>query len=320
MKAIRVYEFGSPEVLKYEDVPTPQVDRQQVLVKIHAVGVNPVDTYIRSGSYALKPDLPYTPGMDAAGVIEKIGERVSNLSVGDRVYTSQTLTGAYAEYALCTPEQLHPLPDNTSFEQGAAINIPYVTAYRALFQRGRAVPSEKVLIHGASGGVGLAAVQFAVAAGLEVIATVGSSEGRKLVEQSGAHHILDHTSSNYLESVKELTAGHGVDLILEMLANVNLAKDLSVLARGGRVVVIGSRGTVEITPRELMSREGDILGMSLFNATQKDLNAAHAAIYAGLLNHTLRPVVGRTLPLAEAALAHKIVIESRALGKLVLIP
>lgn len=317
MKAIRVYEFGDPSVLKYEDVPMLEAGAGQVLVRIHAVGVNPVDTYIRAGTHAIRPQLPYTPGSDAAGVVESLGEGVTGWAVGDRVYTARALTGAYAEFALCAAEDLHPLPAGCTFAQGAALNVPYATAYRALFQRGRAVASEKVLIHGASGGVGIAAVQFAAAAGLCVIGTAGTPEGRALVEANGAHHVLDHTNESYLELVTRLG---GVDLILEMLANVNLGKDLTLLARGGRVVVVGNRGPVEINARELMTRDADILGMSLFNASKRDLQAAHAAIAAGLKAGTLRPVVGKEMPLKDAQLAHRAVIESRALGKLVLLP
>lgn len=315
MKAIRVYEFGGPEVLRYEDTPEPEVNAGQVLVRVHAVGVNPVDTYIRAGLHAVKPQLPYTPGSDAAGVVERLGAGVTGWAVGDRVYTSRTLTGAYAELVLCNAQDLHLLPAQTSFEQGAALSVPYATAYRALFQRGRAMASETVLIHGASGGVGIAAVQFAVAAGLHVIGTAGTLEGRELVEASGAHEVLDHTVEGYLEPLKGR-----VDLILEMLANVNLGRDLALLARGGRVVVVGNRGTVEINARELMTRDADVLGMSLFNASERELRAAHAAIGAGLMAGTLRPIVGRKLPLKDAELAHRTVIESRALGKLVLLP
>lgn len=315
MKAIRVYEFGGVEVLKYEEIPEPEVGAGQVLVRVHAIGVNPIDTYIRAGLHKIRPQLPYTPGSDAAGVVEQLGEGVRGWTVGDRVYTSRVLTGAYAEYALCNAEDLHRLPEQTSFEQGAALNVPYATAYRALFQRGRAVASETVLIHGASGGVGIAAVQFAVAAGLHVIGTAGTSEGRELVKAEGAHQVLDHTSEGYLQ----LLTGQ-VDLVLEMLANVNLGRDLALLARGGRVVVVGNRGTVEINARELMMRDADILGMSLFNASERDLKAAHAAIAAGLVAGTLRPIVGKKMLLKDAGLAHRAVVESRALGKLVLLP
>jgi NADPH2:quinone reductase len=242
------------------------------------------------------------------------------MTVGDRVYTSGTLSGAYAELALCSIEQVHPLPAPVSFAQGAGINIPYATAYRALFYRAHAKAGETVLVHGASGGVGIASVQIARAAGLTVIGTAGTDRGRTLVKEQGAHHALDHRTPGYLDKVMALTEGRGVNVILEMLANVNLGKDLTVLATGGRVVVIGSRGTVEINPREAMARDAAILGMTLFNAPERDTASIHAALVAGLENGTLRPIVGKELPLAEAPQAHRAVMESGAYGKIVLIP
>ena len=319
MKAIRAHQFGGPEVLRLEDVAKPQTGPNQVLVHIHAIGVNPVETYQRSGS---NPSirLPWTPGMDAAGVVESVGAGAEHVKPGDRVYTSDTLTGAYAEFALCEGSSVHRLPDRIDFKQGAAINIPYATAYRALFHRARAQPAEVVFIHGASGGVGIAATQIARAAGLTIIGTAGTEQGRKLVTDQGAHHVLDHKAPDYLERAMALTGGRGMDIILEMLANVNLGKDLPLLARHGRVIVIGSRGKVEITPRDLMGRDADVRAMMLFNATPAELAGIHAALAAGLENGTLRPVVGRDFPLAEAAKAHVAVLEPGAFGKIVLIP
>lgn len=221
---------------------------------------------------------------------------------------------------LCKEFQTHLLPEGTSFGQGAAIGVPYGAAYRALFQRARAVAGEAILVHGASGGVGLAAVQLARAAGLRVIGTAGSDEGLQLVLAQGAHHVLNHRSAGYLGKLPELTCGQGVDVILEMLANVNLDLDLGALAIGGRVVVIGSRGRVEIDPRTAMGKEAAILGMTLYNASEQELASMHAAFAAGLENGTLRPVVSRELPLAEAAVAHHAVLETSTFGKIVLLP
>jgi NADPH2:quinone reductase len=320
MQAIRVHEFGAPEVMKLEEIPDLQPGAGQVVVWVKAVGVNPVETYIRSGAYARKPVLPYTPGNDCAGVIAAVGEGVTRVKVGDRVYTEWCLSGAYAAQTLCNESQVHRLPDNATFQQGAAVNVPYATAWRGLFQRGRAVPGETVLVHGASGGVGIAAVQIARAAGMTVIGTGGTDKGRELVLKEGAHHVLDHRAPGYLEQLMSLTNGRGVDVILEMLSNVNLAKDLTLLAPRGRVVVIGCRGTIEINPRDAMARDADILGMSLFNGTPAELAAVHAALVAGLENGTLRPVVGQEMPLADAPRAHVAVMEAGAYGKIVLIP
>jgi len=320
MKAIRVHETGAPDVLHLEEVADLHPEPGQVKVRVQAAGVNPVDVYIRSGMYPVKPPLPYTPGSDAAGVVEEIGERVSSVKVGDRVYTAGTLSGAYAEQALCDESQVHKLPDAITFAQGAGVNVPYATAYRALFYRAHALPGEAVLVHGASGGVGIASVQIARAHGLTVIGTGGTEEGKRLVREQGAHHVFDHHAPDYLKEIVALTGGRGVDLILEMLANVNLANDLGALAQKGRVVVLGSRGPVEIDPRATMGRDSSILGMSLNNASPEELSSIHAALVAGLENGTLRPVVGQEIPLQDAARAHRVVMEPGAYGKIVLIP
>jgi NADPH2:quinone reductase len=320
MKAIRVNEFGGPEVLKVEDVPDLQAGAGQVVVRVKAAGVNPVDNYIRLGTYAIKPPLPYTPGSDAAGIVDSVGAGVVGFAPGDRVYVGGTLTGAYAEQTLAEAWQVHPLPSNVTFAQGAGVNVPYATAFRALFQVAHAQPAETVLVHGASGGVGVAAVQLARAAGLTVIGTGGTERGRELVVVEGAHHVLDHHAPGYLEELLKLTGGRGVDVVLEMLANVNLAKDLTVLAPKGRVVVIGNRGNIEINPREIMRRDAAVLGMVLFNASRQELAGIHAGIVAGLENGSLRPVVGKELPLAEAPQAHLAVTAPGAFGKIVLTP
>jgi NADPH2:quinone reductase len=318
MKAIRVHEFGDPEVLRFEEVPTPQPGPSQVLVRMRAIGVNPVETYIRSGSYPQKPALPYTPGNDGAGVVEEVGADVNEFKPGDRVYIAGSISGTYAEFALCKTAQAHPLPTNASFAQGAAMGTPYATAYRGLFQRAQAKPGETVLIHGASGGVGTAAVQLARAHGLRVFGTVGSDEGCKLAREQGAHEVFDHRASNQFEHIMKATAGRGVDVIVELLANVNLGKDLTILTKGGRVVIVGSRGRVEIDPRDAMQRDADLRGMAMPNTPPEELASIHAALVAGLENGTLRPVIGKEFPLAEAAQAHRAVMEPGALGKIVL--
>ena len=320
MKAIVVTRFGGPEVLEPTSVPEPNPGWEQVVVHLEAIGVNPVDTYIRSGNYAMKPELPYTPGTDGAGVIIALGNGVTRLRQGQRVYVAGSLGGTYAERTLCAESHVHPLPDNVSFAQGAALGVPYATAHVALFLRGGARPGETVLIHGGTGGVGLAAVQLARAAGLTVFATGGSDAGRKLARLQGAHEVFDHRSDGYLEQISRAASGAGVNLIVEMLANVNLGKDLALLSRGGRVAVVGSRGPVEIHPRDVMARNADIRGVMLFNTPPDELSRTHAALRAGLENGSLRPVIGREFPLAEAAKAHEAVMSPGATGKIVLTP
>ena len=320
MKAIRISEYGGPAVLKLEEIPTPQPGPGQVLVRNRAVGINPVDTYLRSNTDNRGPKLPYTPGADAAGVVESIGSGVTGVTAGDRVYVGGTVSGAYAEYCVCEPAQVHPLPENASFAQGAAMNIPYATAYHALFNRAHGTAGETVLVHGASGGVGIGAVQLARARGLTVIGTAGTERGRKLVAEQGAHHVLDHGAPGYLEECVRLTGGRGPDIIMEMLANVNLQKDLQFIALRGRIVVIGNRGVVEINARLAMNKDAAILGMALNHATPAQHVGIHAALVEGLRNGSLRPVIAQELLLAEASRSHEAVMEAGHHGKIVLLP
>jgi len=319
MKAIRVHEFGGPEVLKFEEVTTPKPSAGEVLVRIQAAGVNPYDTYIRAGTYAIKPPLPYTPGSDGAGVVEAVGDGVKNVKAGDRVYTAQTITGAYAEYALAREQQVRPLPAKIDFKQGAGIWVPYGTAYHALYHSAKAHASETVLVHGASGGVGIAALQIARAAGLKVLGTAGTPKGLELAKREGAHQVFDHSKAGYQAEILQATDNRGVDIILEMLANVNLAHDTKLLANNGRVIVIGNRGEVTINARELMARRASIRGLVLPAITPGEEADIYAGLFAGLENGTLRPVVGKELPLAEAARSHEEILKPGTAGKIVLI-
>jgi NADPH:quinone reductase len=322
MKAVVVREFGPPETMKVETVPDPKPGATQVLIRVKAVGVNPVETYIRSGSYARKPNLPYTPGSDLAGVVEDVGANITAFKPGDRVYAHGVAmgSGAYAELAVSEDSQVHRLPDAVSFEQGAAVGVPYGTAWRALFQKAQARAGEMVFINGASGGVGTAAVQIARFRGLHVIGTAGTERGLALVREQGAHHVLNHRDADYIQQVMPLTGGRGADVILEMLANVNLDRDLDILALRGRVVVVGNRGRIEIDPRKLMGKDSAIIGMVGPNATPEEVRETRAALGAALEAGALKPVVGRTMPLADAAKAHVTVMEPGAYGKIVLIP
>ncbi len=199
------------------------------------------------------------------------------------------------------------------------MGTPYATAYRGLFQRADAKPGETVLVHGASGGVGTAAVQLARARGLRVLGTAGSGEGCKLAREQGAHEVFDHRAPDQFEQIMNATSGRGVDVIVELLANVNLGKDLTILAKGGRVAIIGSRGRVEIDPRDAMQRDVDLRGMVMPNTPPADLASIHAALVAGLENGMLRPVIGKEFSLAEAPQAHRAVMEPGAFGKIVLV-
>ena len=321
MKAIRVHQFGGPEVLQLEEVPSPSPGPGEVLIRVRAAGVNPYDTYMRSGAYGTRnPAFSYTPGSDAAGTIEALGPDVNHFEIGCRVFTTGTVTGAYAELTLCKLEQLQKLPKSVSYAQGAGVYVPYATAYRSLFQLAHAKPGQTVLIHGASGGVGIASIQFARAAGLVVLGTASSDRGLDLIRKEGAGQVFNHGAPDYQQKILEVTNGRGVDVIIEMLANKNLDHDLKLLAHRGRVVVVGSRGDVEITPRDLMAREASVMGVLLWSIPTNDSTEIYAALQAGLRSGSLRPVVACEIPLASAAEAHRRVMEISASGKIVLVP
>jgi NADPH2:quinone reductase len=275
---------------------------------------------MRNGTYAIKPPLPYTPGSDAAGVIEAVGEGVAKFKPGARVYTARTVTGAYAEYTLALESQVHSLPEKISFSQGAGVWVPYGTAITALIHHAHARPGETVLIHGASGGVGTAAAQFARAMGLTVFGTAGTQKGLDLARKEGAHHVFDHSKPGYSDEIMKATGGRGVDVILEMLANVNFSADLKLLAMNGRVIIVGNRGEININPRDLMARRGTAKGFTLWAATETEQVEMHAAIGAGLENGTLRPIVGKELLLKDAPQAHVDVLAPGAHGKIALVP
>ena len=319
MKAVVIREFGAPSVMKVEDLPDPVPAAGQVLIRVGAAGVNPVDTYIRSGVYARKPALPHTPGMDIGGTVEAVGSGVTSVKPGDRVYAF-LVNGGYAQLTLAEEWQVKVLPPATSFAQGAALGVPYATAWMALVRRAAARAGETVLVHGASGGVGLAAVQIARANGLHVIGTAGTDAGLAAVREAGAHIALNHREAGYTDQIPSLTGGKGVHVVVEMLANVNLDRDLDLIAARGRIVVVGNRGRVEIDPRKTMGKDASIIGVMLFNASRDELHEAHAGIIGGLECGALRPVIGKELPLSEAPQAHEAVMRPGALGKIVLKP
>jgi NADPH2:quinone reductase len=324
MRAVLVREFGGPDVLKLAEVADPTPADGQLRVRVHAAGVNPFDTYMRKGGYAIEPPLPYTPGADAAGVIDQVGSGVARWKPGDRVYVSGTAAGkawgTYAEFAVCHADQVHALPARISFAQGAGLFVPYVTAWRALFGRVSARAGDTVLIHGASGGVGIAATQFAVAAGCTVIGTAGTESGLALVRAQGAHVVVNHRREGYLDHIRRATDGRGPDAIVEMLANVNLDHDLDLATPGGRIIVIGNRGRVEIDPRKIMTRDLSVFGMTLWGMPAAEVARAHRAIGAGLASGALNPVVGTEMPLEDAAAAHERIMTDGAHGKIVLVP
>ena len=324
MRAIQMNEFGDPQVMRFVDVPVPEPAVREVRVKLHAAGVNPAEAYIRTGTYAFfKPDLPYTPGFDGAGTVDCVGPGVTHVKAGDRVFVASLLakrrTGTYAEYVVCDADSARKLPDNFSYAQGAAIGVPGHAAYRALFQRGDLRPSESVLIHGASGGVGTLAVQMARAHGAFVIGTCGNDESIAYLKQVGVHEALNHSDPGHYAKILNLTGNAGVNVIMESLANVNLEHDAEIIAKYGRIVVVGNRGSVQFTPRLLMMKEASVLGMALWNSPAVEYSSAIAALSAMLESGVLRPSIGREYPLEQAVQSHIDVLEkASSKGKIIL--
>lgn len=320
MRAVLAKSFGGPEVLEIAERSMPQPGPGEVLVRVRAAGVNPVDCYIRSGTYARKPELPYIPGSDAAGTVEALGDGVPDLAPGERVYAWGQNSGACAEYLVAPRRNLQRLPQGISFSQGAALGIPYATALYALLYRGQALNGETLLVRGASGGVGLAALQIARGLGLRSFGTAGSSQGLEAVQAEGALAAFDHRRSDCADAFIQANGGRGADLILEMLANRNLAEDLRLLAPAGRVLVVGSRGRVEIDPREAMQRNADLRGVILAGAKPEQIEEIHTRLLHGLSAGQLQPRVGLELPLREAAAAHEAVMRDGKVGKVILLP
>jgi NADPH2:quinone reductase len=323
MKAIQMVNFGEPEILKMVEVEEPVPAANEVRVKLYYAGVNPFEAYIRAGGYAFfTPEFPYIPGFDGAGVVDQVGPGVTRVKVGDRVFLSSIFakrkTGTYAEKVVCDVTSMYKLPDSVSFEKGAALGVPVTTAYRALFHRAHVKPGETVLVHGASGGVGILAVQLAKYAGAHVIGTAGTEESMELVKKYGADAVFNHNRPGYMEEIPAAANGAGVDVVIEMLANVNLEEDLKYLNKYGRVVVVGNRGSLDFNPRLTMAKEADILGMAVWNAPADEYHQSLAAIEAALKNGGLDPFVGTILPLEEAAKAQELILNSKAKGKMVL--
>lgn len=312
MKSIQAQQYSEP--FQLNTCPDLIADDDQILISIKVAGVNPVDTYIAAGTNNYTTTFPHTPGKDAAGIILALGKNVSGFQVGQRVYCAGTLTGANSELALASPAQVFPLSDALSFEQGACLGTPYATAWRSLFIRANCQPSETVLVHGASGGVGLAAVQLAKAAGCKVFASAGSEQGIALLKEQGADFVVNHHDPDHYQQLQQAGA---VDVVLEMLANQNLGDDLPLLNKEGRVVVIGSRGTVEINPRDLMAKDACIMGMALAHASPSQLTQIHQSLFESAEGGFIKPVISKRFPLTETTAAHLAVMGAGAMGNIV---
>ncbi|MEK4079808.1 NADPH:quinone reductase [Solibacillus sp. FSL W7-1472] len=323
MKTIRINQFGTSENLVVEQAELHTPAENEVLINLYAAGVNPSDVYTSTGTYAIKPNLPYTPGLDGAGIVEKIGEQVTNVKVGDRVFIASLpngkATGTFAQQIVCECRFVHPIPQHISFEQGAALGVPALTAYRAVVGRANVQSGQTVFIHGASGAVGLQAVQIAKALGAKVIGTASRDSGKQLVKEAGADVVLDHIKEETMNAVLEANDGKGPDVIIEFLANENLQTDLQMIAKHGVIVIVGNRGEIEINPRLIMQKDCDVRGMVLFNVSAEEHQELIHGVAKLLESEQLKPVVGYSYPLEQAGKAFDAVIKGEHNGKVVVI-
>lgn len=324
MKAIQINEFGGPEVLKTVEIDEPYPNEDEVKVKVFVTGLNPSEAYTITGTYGYNvPNLPYVPGYDATGVIEEVGSSVNHFKKGDRVFLSafsaERNTGTYAEKVVTDAKNVFRLPDNISFKEGAALGIPVFTAYKAIFLKANVRAGETVLVHGASGSVGSMAVQMAKAIGATVIGTSSTEEGRQTILDLGADHAMDHISEDNKEELLNITNEQGPDVIIEMLANANLETDMQVIVKYGRIIIVGSRDTIEVNPRNLMTSEAIVTGMTFTYPTQKEMKEMQYGVNALLEIGAIRPLIGNEFTLDEPVEAHKALMESSGNGRTIFV-
>jgi len=321
MKAMRAHQFGGPDQLKLEDAPEPQAQAGQVIIRVRAAGINPADLVRLSGRLGSLL-LPYIPGTDVCGEVESLGAGVSNLKRGQRVF-GRALTGGYAEKTCLAAEEAVPLPANLSFDEGAAIPIPFYTAYHGLHNKAAMKSGESVLVSAGGGGVGVAAIQLARLAGARVITTVGSREKAERVAALGAHVAVNYKEQDFVAEVQKFTDNKGIDVIIENVAADNLAKDFLAAALRARIVVIGTgtgkAGDASFPVFAALMKDVTMLGMSLINAGAAITEMAR--VLSGLFSEgKLKAVVSKSYPLADAPQALADLVAAKVFGKLVLTP
>ena len=320
MKAMRVTKAGDPNVLQLEDIPQPKPGPGEALVRVHVAGVNFADTYMRGGK--VPAPVPFTSGIEGAGVVEAVGEGITDVKPGDRVaYAGRTL-GSYAEYDVVKTSLLAPLPPQVSFEDGAAIILQGLTAHYLLHEFYRIKRGSNVLVHAAAGGMGLLLTQWLKHMGAVAFGTVSSEEKAKLAREAGADHVIIYTKQDFAEEVKKLTGGKGVDYIIDGVAKTTFTKNLDALAYRGWATVFGmSSGPADsVAPNSLMTKSLTISGGALFNylTSRDELLMRANAVFAGLREGWLKLHIGGVFPLAQASEAHHR-LESRAsTGKFIL--
>lgn len=324
MKAVRIHEYGGPDVLSYEEIGAPRATADQLLIRVEAAAVNVFDVTVREGRFKGPLSLPKTIGSDGAGVVEQAGDGVQDVHVGDEVMFTGLgigMQGSYAEYAIVLPVQAVPKPPALSFADAAAMGLVFPTALYALTMKARLQAGETALVQGAAGGVGSAAVQLAKALGARVLATVLKQEHAERVRELGADEVVLWGRDGAENSVKDLTDGRGVDVIVEIAAADNIAADLAVLAKSGRIAVVGGGSSAEaaIPFGPASGSDASILYLSSSNAGRAGMARMLRQVGEMVERGEVRPVVGEVLPLSEAGRAHEW-LASPHFGKVVLVP
>jgi NADPH2:quinone reductase len=322
MKAIRVHETGGPEKLIYTDVPVPTPGPGQARVKVHAIGLNYIDVYYRTGLY--KTSLPFTPGMEAAGVVDAVGENVKGLAPGERVAYAMNL-GAYGEYALASAWQLVKLPEDVDFATGAAAMLQGMTAHYLTCSTFPLQSGQTALVHAAAGGVGLLLLQVARLMGARVIGTVSTDEKAALALATGADHVIRYDRVDFEAEVKKLTNGQGVEVVYDSVGSATFEKSLNCLKRRGTMVLFGqSSGPVPPVDLNILSAKGSIYitrpSLAHYTSAPEELNWRADDLFKWIAQGRLKLRIDRTFPLREAAKAHQALEGRETKGKVLLLP
>ena len=322
MKAVLCKAFGPADTLVVEEVNSPEIKKNEVLLDVHAAGINFPDTLIIEGKYQFKPPFPFSPGGEASGVISAVGENVSHLKVGDRVM-ALTGWGSCAEQIAVPAYNILPMPDAMDFTTAAAFSMTYGTAMHALKQRGALQAGETLLVLGASGGVGLAAIEIGKAMGARVIAAASSTEKLEVARQAGADELINYQDEDVRERLKTLTKGQGVDVIIDPVGGDLFETVFRSIAWNGRMLVIGfASGTIPSLPANLPLLKGAaVIGVfwGAFAQRQPQDNVANfQQLFAWYAQGKLKPLVSQTFPLEETAAAINTLGARKAVGKLVI--
>jgi NADPH:quinone reductase len=323
MKAMVCEAFGGPEVLALRETPDPAAPgKGEIQVRIAARGVQYVDVLMLAGKYQFRPEPPFIPGNEAAGTVVAVGEGISGFNVGDRVLSRHSL-GAFAEVGNAKAALCDRMPERMSFEEAGVFRGAYATAYHALLQRGRMAAGEWVLVHGAAGGIGIAAIQVAKACGAKVIATASTEEKRKACLEEGADHAIDYRGG-FVDPVKELTGGKGVDIVYDPIGDKVAEESLRCLAWGGRLLILGFLGgsPANIKSNYLLIKGIDVVGVRIggLNEINPGLAKENMQKLLALAGEgKLKPRISHRLPLEDAEKALQAVIDREVIGKAVLV-